>query len=63
MVEKLKPGQVLEVLGTYPLTLKDLPRILENSDHELIKVDEEAGLFRLSLPGGHRVRAGVCDIM
>ena len=63
MVEKLKPGQVLEVLGTYTLTLKDLPRILENSDHELIKVDEEAGFFRLSSPGGHRVRAGVCDIM
>jgi TusA-related sulfurtransferase len=63
MVEKLKPGQVLEVLGAYPLTLKDFPRILENSDHELIKVDEEAGFFRLSLPRGHRVRVGVRDIM
>jgi TusA-related sulfurtransferase len=59
MVEKLKPGQVLEVLGTDPLTLKDLPRILENSDRELIKVGEEAGFFKLYLPRGRRVRVGV----
>lgn len=59
MVEKLKPGQVLEMLGTDPLTLKDLPRILENSDHELIKVDEEASIFRLFLPLDPRVRVSV----
>ena len=63
MVEKLKPGQVLEVLGTDPLTLKNLPRILANSDHELIKVDIEAGCFRLYLRRGHRVRVGVHAII
>jgi TusA-related sulfurtransferase len=59
MVEKLKPGQVLEVLGTDPLTLKGLPRILGNSDQELIKIGEEACFFKLYLPRGPRVRAGV----
>ena len=59
----LKPGQVLEVLGTDSLTLQDLPRILENSDHELLKGDEEAGFFRLSLRRGQRVRVGVRDII
>ena len=47
MVETLEAGQVLEVLGTDPLTLKDPPRISENSDHELTKVDEEAGICKL----------------
>ena len=63
MVEKLKPGQVLEVLGTDYLTLQDLPRILENSDHELIKGEEEASFFRLYLRRGQRVRVGVRDII
>ena len=42
----------VKVLGTDPLNLKDLPRTLQNSDHELIKVDEEAGFFRLYLRRG-----------
>jgi tRNA 2-thiouridine synthesizing protein A len=52
MLKQLKPGQVLEVLGTDPLTLKDLPLILQHSDDKLIRVDEELGFFRLYLRRG-----------
>jgi TusA-related sulfurtransferase len=52
MLRQLKPGQVLEVLGTDPLTLKDLPLILQHSGDKLIRVDEELNFFRLYLRRG-----------
>ena len=52
MLRKMKPGEVLEVLGTDPLTLEDLPLVLQQSEDELIKVDKDKNFFRLYLRRG-----------
>lgn len=52
MLRKMKPGEVLEVLGTDPLTLEDLPHVLQESEDELIKVDKDKNFFRLYLRRG-----------
>ena len=52
MLRKMKPGEVLEVLGTDPLTLEDLPLVLQESEDELIKVDKDKNFFRLYLRRG-----------
>ena len=52
MLKKMKPGQVLEVLGTDPLTLEDLPLVLQQSKDELIKVNKGKKFFRLYLRRG-----------
>ena len=52
MLKKMKPGQVLEVLGTDPLTLEDLPLVLQQSKDELIKVNRGKKFFRLFLRRG-----------
>ena len=48
----LRPGQILEVLGTDPLTLEDLPHILERSGDKLIGVDKQPDFFRMFLLRG-----------
>ena len=52
MLKKMKAGQVLEVLGTDPLTLEDLPLVLQQSKDELIKVNRGKKFFRLFLRRG-----------
>ena len=52
MLRKMKTGEVLEVLGTDPLTLEDLPLILQRSENELIRVDKDKNFFRLYLRRG-----------
>jgi TusA-related sulfurtransferase len=52
MLKVLQPGQILEVLGTDPLTLMDLPHILEQSGDQLIEVDKQADYFRMFLRRG-----------
>ena len=52
MLRKMKQGEVLEVLGTDPLTLEDLPLVLQQSEDELIKVDQDKNFFRLYLRRG-----------
>ena len=52
LLKLLKPGQVLEVLGTDPLTLKDLPHILEQSGDQLIGIDKQPEFFRMFLRRG-----------
>lgn len=52
LLKLLKPGQVLEVLGTDPLTLEDLPRILERTGNQLIGMDKQPDCFRLYLRSG-----------
>lgn len=52
MLRKMKPGEVLEVLGTDPLTLEDLPLVLEQSEDELIEVNKDKNFFRLYLRRG-----------
>jgi len=54
MLSKMKPGEVLEVLGTDPLTLEDLPLVLQQSEDELIKVDKGENFFRLYLRRGRK---------
>lgn len=55
MLKLLKPGQVLEVLGTDPDTLKDLPHILEQSEDQLIGIDKQPEFFRLYLRRGRKI--------
>jgi tRNA 2-thiouridine synthesizing protein A len=52
LLKLLKPGQILEVLGTDPLTLKDLPHILEQSGDQLIGIDKQPDFFRMFLRRG-----------
>jgi TusA-related sulfurtransferase len=52
MLRKMKPGEILEVLGTDPLTLEDFPLILQKSEDKLIKVDKDKNFFRLYLRRG-----------
>jgi tRNA 2-thiouridine synthesizing protein A len=52
MLRDLESGQILEVLCTDPVTLKDLPRVLERTDNELIRVEKEPDYYRLYLYRG-----------
>ena len=58
MLKNLEPGQILEVLGTDPLTLKYLPRILERTDNQLIEAEKKPDFFRLYLRRGPGVEGG-----
>jgi TusA-related sulfurtransferase len=49
----MDPGQVLEILGTDPLTLKDFPATLKETDDEVILVDESPGFFNLYVRKGN----------
>ena len=52
MLRALKSGQILEVLCTDPLALEDLPRILDRTDNQLIRVEKHPDYFRLYLRRG-----------
>ena len=52
MLRTLESGQVVEVLGTDPLALDDLPRILERTGNQLIGVEKQPDYFRLYLRRG-----------
>jgi len=58
MLRTLESGQVLKVLGTDPLVLDDLPRILERTDSQLIGVKEQPDYFRLYLRRGPAAEGG-----
>ena len=58
MLRALESGQVLEVLSTDPLTLEDLPRILEGTDNLLIETEKKADYFRLYLRRGPEAEGG-----
>jgi tRNA 2-thiouridine synthesizing protein A len=51
-LKRMEPGQVLEVLGTDSLTLKDFPPILRETDDEVIRVDEGPEFFSLYVRKG-----------
>jgi tRNA 2-thiouridine synthesizing protein A len=59
ILKLLKPGQILEVLGTDPLTLKDLPHILEQRGDKLIGVDKQPGFFRMFLRRGGDIESAL----
>jgi tRNA 2-thiouridine synthesizing protein A len=52
-LKRMDPGQVLEILGTDPLTLKDFPATLKETDDEVILVDESPGFFNLYVRKGN----------
>lgn len=52
VLRRLKPGQVLDVLCTDPLTLKDLPCILEQTENHLLGVEKHPDFFRLHVLRG-----------
>ena len=52
VLRKMKTGEVLEVLSTDPLTLEDLPLVLQQRKDKLIKVDKDKNFFRLYLRRG-----------
>jgi TusA-related sulfurtransferase len=56
-LKQMKPGQVLEVLVTDALTLKDLPPILRESEDEVIRVDEGPEFFSLYVRKGNSTTA------
>lgn len=51
-IQKLKSGQILEVLGTDPGTKQDLPAWCEKAGHEFLGVVEEAGYTRYFIKKG-----------
>ena len=55
----LRPGQVLEVLGTDPLLRRDLPPVVAAGGGKLFALEEHQGLLRFSfiLPGGENPTA------
>jgi TusA-related sulfurtransferase len=57
ILKLLKPGQILEVLGTDPLTLKDLPHILEQGGDKLIGVDKQPDFFRMFVRRGRDIES------
>ena len=52
-LKRMNPGQVLEILGTDPLTLKDFPATLKETDDEVIRVDNGPDFFRLYVRKGN----------
>ena len=58
ILRALESGQILELLGTDPQTLEDLPRILEGTDNHLIGAEKESDYFRLYLRRGPAAEGG-----
>ncbi len=54
MLRSLEPGQVLELLGTDPKLLNDLPRVLQKSGARVLRVEQRSDYFRflVSLEAG-----------
>ncbi len=51
-IQKLKSGQILELLGTDPGTKTDLPAWCERAGHEFLGVIEEQGYNRYFIKKG-----------
>ena len=56
-LKRMRPGQVLEVLSTDPLTLKDFPSILKETDDEVVRVDRGPEFFSLYVRKGNSTAA------
>ena len=52
IIRLLKPGQVLDVLCTDALTVKDLTCILEQTENHLLGVEKQPDFFRLHVLRG-----------
>lgn len=51
-IQKLQPGQILEVLGTDPGSKNDIPGWCERAGHEFLGVKEDAGFMRFYVRKG-----------
>lgn len=51
-ITKIKPGEVLEVLGTDPGSKNDLPGWCERSGHEFLGAEDGAGFFKFYIRRG-----------
>jgi tRNA 2-thiouridine synthesizing protein A len=52
-LKRMKPGQILAVLSTDPLTLKDFSAILRETEDEVFRVDEGPDFFSLYVRKGN----------
>jgi tRNA 2-thiouridine synthesizing protein A len=50
----MKPGEVLEVLASDPMMFEDFPKVLGQSGHHLIEIDEQQGYSRLYVRRGQK---------
>ena len=54
-MKSLETGQILEVLGTDPGTIKDMAKLAKKSGHEWLgHLDQDEGFFRFYLKKGER---------
>ena len=51
-LSRMKPGQILELLGTDPEALKNLPSILKNGNDRIIEVEKYPDYHRLLIRRG-----------
>ena len=51
-INKIKPGEVLEVLGTDPGSKNDMPGWCERAGHELLATEDEGSFFRFYIRRG-----------
>ena len=50
----MHPGEVLEVLDSDPLMFEDFPKVLGQSGHHLIEINEQQGYSRLYVRRGQK---------
>ena len=50
----MEPGEVLEVLFTDPLMFADFPKVLDQSGHHLIEINQQPGFSRLFVRKGQK---------
>ncbi len=53
-IRKMEPGQVLVVLTSERGSLKDIPKWVEKSGHELLGIVEEEGYWKLIIRKGSK---------
>ncbi len=51
-LSRMKPGQILELLGTDPEALKNLPSVLKNGNDRIIEVEKYPDHHRLLIRRG-----------
>ena len=50
----MEPGEILEVLTNDPIMFEDFPKIIGQSEHQLIDTNQQAGFARICVKRGKR---------
>ena len=50
----MEPGEVLEVLASDPMMFEDFPKVLGQSGHHLIEINEQQGYSRFYVRRGRK---------